>query len=378
MSQRDYYEVLGINKSSTASEIKAAYRKAAIKYHPDRAPGDKEAEDKFKEAAQAYEVLSDAKKKKLYDRFGHQGLSGGGANVHDMSDIFSNFGSIFEDFFGGGSTGVRRTRGYDIKYDLEISFEEAIFGTKKKINYTKQVTCHQCNGSGANSPADIVTCPSCNGTGQVRRSQGFFTIQTTCSNCSGTGKIIKKVCSLCNGKTTIDKNESISVTIPKGVEDGVKLRLTEKGEEGSNGGRNGDLYVFISVKPSDTFIRQGNDIILPLPISITEAALGAEIEIDTLEKTEKITIPQGTQYGHKIYLAHKGVPLLKGTGRGDFIALVQVMVPEKLNKKQKELLKNFNESLGSKANLRQSMDSDKKRTKKQSTQEKSFFGKIFD
>lgn len=349
-NKRDYYEVLGVERSASAADIKAAYRKAAIQYHPDRAPDCKESEDKFKQAAEAYETLSDPKKKQLYDRFGHAGLQGQGGGFQDVSDVFSSFGSIFEDFFGfpggsGGRRGSSGTRGDHIRYDLEISFKEAIFGIEKDIQYTKKITCHHCGGSGADTPEDIKTCTNCGGTGSVRRSQGFFTVQTTCSVCSGRGVIISKPCHVCHGQTTIDREEELTVKVPAGVETGVKLRLTGKGEEGTGGGAAGDLYVFLEVQPSETFIRDGDDVILPLSVSITQAALGTSLEVDTLDSKKSITIPPGTQYGHRICLPHEGVPLLRGSGRGDLYVLVQVIIPQKLNKQQKALLKELAETL---------------------------------
>ena len=368
MSQRDYYEILGVEKSASAAEIKNAYRKAAIKFHPDRAPGDKEAEDKFKEAAGAYEILSDKKKRAIYDQYGHQGIAGGG--FQDVSDIFSSFGSIFEDFFGGRTRSNTRSRGYDLRHDLEITFEQAIFGTTKDITVKKDVVCPKCNGLGAEKQSDIVTCPQCGGTGQMRISQGFFTLQTTCSMCKGKGTIIKKPCSMCHGKTTIEKNESINVKIPAGVEDGIKLRLSNKGQPSTNGGENGDLYVFIGVSPSEKYIREGSTITLPLAVSMTEAALGAEIEIETLEGSETIKIPPATQFGHQIKLPHKGVPFLRGNGRGDFIVLIQVLIPEKLNKKQKDLLIEFDQSSNT--------NNECSRSRKLKSNEKTLLGRIFD
>ena len=350
MSKRDYYEVLGVGRHASAQEIKAGYRKAAIQYHPDRAPDCKDSEDKFKEAAEAYEVLSDPKKKQLYDRFGHQGVNGGG--FEDVSDVFSSFGSIFEDFFGfsgGASSSSGMRRGEHVRYDLEIDFKEAVFGVEKNIQYTKEVMCHSCGGTGANTPQDITTCSSCGGTGQVRRSQGFFTIQTTCPTCGGSGQIITKPCTTCSGSGTLEQEEELKVKVPAGVESGVKLRLTGKGQEGLQGGPSGDLYVFIQVRPSETFIRDGDDIILPLAVSITQATLGAEIEIETLDAKKTINLPPGTQFGHKICLPHEGVPLLRGSGRGDLYVLIQVMVPQKLSKEQKKLIEELATSLDDKA-----------------------------
>ncbi|MCY4443914.1 MAG: molecular chaperone DnaJ [Proteobacteria bacterium] len=347
MAKRDYYDILGVPTSASPQDIKAAYRRAAIKYHPDRAPDCKESEDKFKEAAEAYEVLSDQEKRKRYDRFGHQGVSGGGFS--DVSDIFSSFGSVFEDFFGMGSqrTGERVQRGRDLRYDLELDFKESVFGVKKDIVYSKDVECHVCGGTGAKTPKDIVTCQVCDGTGHVRRSQGFFTIQTVCSSCNGTGERIENPCGHCHGEGCVRDEVTLPVKIPAGVEDGVKIRCAEKGGEGRRGGTAGDLYLVISVVPSDTYVRDGYDIYVYFPVSIATAALGGDIKVETIEGKEKsIKIPAGTQFGHKVRIPSAGVPFLRGSGRGDFIVFIQVMVPEKLNKEQKELLERLSVSLG--------------------------------
>lgn len=366
MSKRDYYEVLSVERSVSGAELKGAYRKMALKFHPDRNPGDKEAEDKFKEASEAYEVLSDANKRQVYDRYGHQGLSGQGFNgFEDVSDVFSSFGSIFEDFFGfgggGAQRGTRARKGADLRYDLEVTFEDGVFGTETEIEFDKHIKCGDCDGTGAQSKEDIQTCGYCNGMGQVRRSQGFFTVANTCPKCEGAGKEIKNPCKTCHGKTVIAERKTLSVKIPAGIETGLRLRVTGEGEQGSNGGPPGDLYVFLSVSESEKFIRDGNDILYQLPLGMAQAALGTEVEIDTLEGKKKIKVPAGAQFGHRITLPAQGVPFLRGMGRGDFIVELDVKVPDKLNKEQKELLQKFADSLGQNV-----------------TAGSGFFGKIFD
>ena len=344
MSKRDYYEVLGVTQDASAKEIKAAYRQAAIKYHPDRAPDDQAAEEKFKEAAEAYEVLSDHKKRQVYDTMGHQGLHGGGFS--DVSDIYSAFGSIFEDFFGmsrGAQTRSSGRRGDNVRCDLSIEFEEAIFGTEKELEYLSEVVCSSCGGHGAASEDDIVTCHTCGGTGEVRKSQGFFMIQTTCPTCSGRGKIIKNVCKTCKGHGYETVTKSLTVKVPAGVSDGVQLRLSGKGQEGLGGSPAGDLYIFLAVNSSDRYIRRDEHIIYPLAVSITQAALGAKLAVQLIDGSSKaVSIPAGTQFGHEIRIAGEGAPRSMGRlnrGRGDLIVLIEVVVPDKLSAHQKRLLK---------------------------------------
>lgn len=370
MSKRDYYEVLGVSRRASDQEIKAAYRQAAIKYHPDRAPDDKDAEDKFKEAAEAYEVLSDAQKRRVYDTMGHQGLGGGGFS--DVSDVFSSFGSIFEDFFGSarGQSHSSARRGDDIRADLSISFEESIFGTSKEVEYTRQVVCHSCDGSGAASKEDIVTCELCGGLGEVRRSQGFFTIQTTCPDCGGSGKIIRNPCEVCHGSGYVQEQESITAKVPAGVSDGVQLRLSRKGQEGREGGPSGDLYIFLTVTPSDRFIRKGDHIILPLSVSMTQAALGTKMKVKVVDGSQKpIIVPPGTQFGHEIRIVGEGVPRLGDSShrsRGDLIILIQVLIPEKLTSSQKQILNDLAETL------------DESDPQKNSKNKKSFIHRFFE
>lgn len=350
MSKRDYYEVLSVERTATVAEIKAAYRKAALAHHPDRNPGSKEAEEKFKEASEAYEVLSDEQKRATYDRFGHQGLSGQGfQGFNDVGDIFSSFGSIFEEFFGfsggGGGGRNRARRGADLRYDLAITFEEAVFGCEKDIEFEKAVECAGCNGSRA-EPGGKTTCRTCGGIGQVRRSQGFFAIQTTCPSCRGEGESITKPCKQCSGRGASMERKKISVKIPAGVDTGLRLRVSGEGEGGGSGGPAGDLYVVIHVNDSEQFVRDGNDIIFNQKIGIAQAALGCRLNIKTLDGEKTIEVPAGVQYGHRISIPGAGVPNIRGIGRGDFHVELEVVVPKKLSKEQRELLEKFAEVSG--------------------------------
>lgn len=353
-SKRDYYEVLGLAKGAGDSEIKGAYRKAALKYHPDRNPGDKEAEDRFKEASEAYEVLSDAQKRATYDRFGHQGLHGQGfSGFQDVGDIFSSFGSIFEEFFGfsGGQGGGRgRTRrGADLRYDLSIAFEEAVFGVDRDIEFDRAALCQPCNGQGA--PAGGKSrCQTCGGVGQVRRSQGFFSIQTTCPSCRGAGEQITKPCPSCQGKGSVMERKKISVKIPPGVDTGLRLRVTGEGEGGAPGSTPGDLYVVVHVKENKEFEREGDDLMTVRSVGIAQAALGSKLKVKTLDGEHPLEIPAGTQHGQKITLPGLGVPHLKGVGRGDLHVIVDVVVPRKLNREQRELLERYAAISGEDAN----------------------------
>lgn len=348
MNKRDYYEVLGVSQDASPQDIKAAYRKAAIQYHPDRAPDDQQAEEKFKEAAEAYEILSDPKKRRTYDTMGHQGIQGGG--FADVSDIYSAFGSIFEDFFGisrgAGSSG---RRGENVRFDLSVEFAEAVFGVEKDIEYPHDIVCRSCHGHGAASEADIVTCHTCGGTGEVRKSQGFFMIQTTCPTCSGRGQIIKKPCQVCHGSGYETVTKSLKVKVPAGVNDGMQLRLSGKGQAGMQGAPAGDLYIFMTVKSAEPYIRRDEHIIYPLAVSITQAALGAKLDIKTVDGSSKtVAIPAGAQFGHEIRLAGEGAPLVVGRlgrGRGDLIVLIEVVVPEQLSASEKSLLTDLAKSL---------------------------------
>lgn len=355
-SKRDYYEVLGVGRSASADEIKKAYRKKAIKYHPDKNPNNAEAEAKFKEAAEAYEVLSSAQKKQAYDQFGHAGVNqgggpggfgGGAGGAHGFGGFEDIFGDIFGDVFGGGrGRGTRAARGSDLRYNMKISFEEAAFGGEKTITIPRESTCKTCSGSGAKSGTQPQTCGTCGGAGEIRFQQGFFTLSKTCPDCNGAGSIIKDKCTDCRGRGKIGENVKISVKIPAGINVGQKLKLRGEGEPGERGGPAGDLYVVVDIASHPFFKREGDDIHCQVPISFTQAALGAEIETPTLEGSVKLTIPAGTQTERRFRLKGKGIASLSGRGRGDQYVQVHVEVPSKLNDKQRELLEQFAELSG--------------------------------
>lgn len=367
MAKRDYYEVLGVSRDASKDDIKKAYRKLAIQYHPDRNKGDAESEDKFKEASEAYEVLSNDQKRGAYDQFGFagvEGMGGGPGGAHDFSsvfrdfeDIFGDFSGIFDSFFGGGRTrrsGGRESvqRGHDLRYDLEIKFEEAVFGAKKEITYPKNITCSECNGSGAEKGSSKKMCSTCGGSGQVRRSSGFFSIASTCPTCSGEGYVVEKPCPKCRGAGVVKKQQKIKVTIPPGIQTGKRINIPNQGEAGPNGGPSGDLYVFIKVLPHEHFERDGNDIYCVIPISITQASLGAEIYVPSLDdKRIKVKIPSGTQNGKILRIRNEGVPMLNNPNRrGDMYVKVLVEVPSKLSSKEKDLMKELSTMIGEKSN----------------------------
>ena len=359
MAKRDYYDVLGVNKSSTADQIKSAYRKLAIKHHPDKNKGDKAAEEKFKEASEAYHVLSNAERKQSYDNFGHAAFEngGGGRGGFGNFDFSSHFSDIFEDFFGEGfGSGGRRSkrsnnRGSDLRYDLSISLEEAYTGKKQDIKFSTSEKCDTCSGSGSKPGHDAGSCSMCGGHGQVRSSQGFFTVQQTCPQCSGTGEMITNPCGSCGGQGKKQTSKRLSVTIPKGVGDGTRIRLAGKGEAGSRGASNGDLYLFINVYSHNLFKRSDENLFYECPISIADAALGTSIEIPTIDGGKaKIKIPSGTQSGKQFRLKSKGMPLMRGSGTGDLYVQVNTEVPVSLNKEQKELLEKFREIENEKSN----------------------------
>ena len=343
--KRDYYEVLGVSKSATESDLKAAYRKLALQFHPDRNPGDKSAEDKFKEAAEAYEVLRDPQKRQLYDHYGHQGLEGSGfSGFGGFEDIFSSFGDIFEDFFGFGTqrgSRSRSQRGADLRYDLAISFMDAAFGVETSIDLEKHATCEKCKGKGVEAGTIIETCPQCRGVGQVGRSQGFFTIRTTCPQCRGTGQYIPHPCSECKGTGQIRVRKTVSVKIPAGVDNNSRLRLSGEGEAGPQGGPPGDLYVFIHVHPHDFFRREENDVICQVPISFVQAALGDKINVPTLRGEKQLEITKGTQFGDVFRFRGEGFPSLRTGRMGDQIIQVTIKTPTHLTKKQESLLREF-------------------------------------
>lgn len=345
MEDKDYYKILGVSRDATEEDIKKSYRKIAMQFHPDRNPGNKEAEEKFKIASEAYEVLRDPEKREIYHRYGIEGLKGTGfTGFRGFEDIFSAFGDIFEDFFGFGTSYKRRTKaraGADLRYDLKISFYEAAFGKDTEIEIPKNVICGVCSGTGAKPGTYPTHCPNCKGTGQVTRSQGFFTISTTCGQCHGDGRVISHPCKECRGHGKLRKNKKIQLKIPPGVDTGSKLRIRGEGEEGERDGPPGDLFVFIYVEPHDFFAREGDDIICHIPITFPQAALGAELQIPTLNGKKKLTIPRGTESGDLLRIKGEGFPRLRGYGRGDQIVQVVVKTPKNLTRRQEEILKEF-------------------------------------
>ena len=351
MEDKDYYKILGSSRDSSEDEIKKSYRKIAMQYHPDKNPGNKEAEERFKIASEAYEVLRDPEKREIYNRYGIEGLKGVGfTGFRGFEDIFSAFGDIFEDFFGFGTTQRRRPRarqGADLRYDLKISFFEAAFGKETEIEIPKNVLCEICDGTGAKPGTYPTHCPSCKGTGQVTRSQGFFTISTTCGQCHGEGKIIPHPCKECRGQGKVRKNNKIEMKIPPGVDTGSKLRIRSEGEEGERGGPPGDLFVFLYVEPHDFFSREGDDIICQIPINFPQAALGVEIEVPTLNGKRDLTIPKGTESGDIFKIKGEGFPRIRGYGKGDEVIQVIVKTPKNMTKRQEEILREF-EELGKK------------------------------
>ncbi len=358
MAKRDYYEVLGVNKSASADQIKSAYRKLAVKYHPDKNKGDKGAEERFKEASEAYHVLSNSERKQNYDNFGHAAFEngGGGRGGFGNFDFSNHFSDIFEDFFGEGFGGGRRSRrsnsrGSDLRYDLTISLEEAFSGKKQDIKFSTSEKCDTCSGTGSKPGHQAGTCSMCGGHGQVRSSQGFFTVQQTCPQCAGAGEEITHPCSSCNGQGKKQASKRLSVTIPKGVDDGTRIRLSGKGEAGSRGASSGDLYLFINVHSHDLFKRSDENLFFECPVSIADAALGTSIEIPTIDGGKaKIKIPSGTQSGKQFRLRGKGMPYMRGNDFGDLYVQVNTEVPIFLNKKQKELLEKFREIENEKSN----------------------------
>jgi molecular chaperone DnaJ len=347
--KRDYYDVLGVSRGASDEELKKAYRRLAIQYHPDRNPGDKQAEERFKEINEAYQILSDSQRRAQYDRYGHaafQGPQGGGGfGGFDFTQGFEEvFSDIFGDFFGTGRgrSRSRTRRGDDLRYDLEVEFQEAARGIDKVIKFQRLATCDGCEGSGARGGRDGVrTCPNCHGTGQVRTQQGFFSIATTCGQCRGEGTIIADPCQKCQGQGRIRKPQSISVRIPPGVDNGSRLKLRGEGEAGLGGGPPGDLYVVIHVREHPLFVRQDNDVVIEVPVSFPQAALGTEIEVPTLEGKVKLRIPAGTQSGKVFRLKGKGIVDLHGYGHGDQLVKIVVETPRRLTPRQRELLEEF-------------------------------------
>jgi len=366
MAKRDFYEVLGVQKNASREEIKKAYRQLAIRHHPDRNPGSKEAEEKFKEATEAYEILADDRKRATYDQYGFAGLNGmGQPTAQDFStifqgfeDIFGDVSGIFDSFFGGGGSRRRSSsrgygqRGSDLRYDMEISFLEAAFGVKKEVTYARAERCDACKGTGADKGSGRKLCPTCGGSGQVRRNSGFFSIASTCPSCNGEGEIIEKPCSECRGAGTVRRSRTITITIPAGIEDGKRLSLAGQGDAGANGAQDGDLYVFLRVQPHESFERDGKDVYCAIPISMTQAALGADIVVPTLDqKTVRVSIPPGTQNGRVLRLKGEGIPELhSSTRRGDMYIKIVVRIPTKLSAKARELLKELASANGEESN----------------------------
>ncbi len=352
MGKRDYYEILGVSRNASEAEIKKAFRRMAHRYHPDRNPDDASAEEKFKECKEAYEILSDARKRAAYDQFGHAGVDpsmGAGAagagfgNGASFSDIF---GDVFGDIFGAGArSGSRAYRGADLRYNLELSLEEAVAGTTVRIRVPTLVTCGDCGGTGASEGTRPETCPTCGGHGQVRMQQGFFSVQQTCPRCHGTGQIIAHPCRTCGGQGRVRETRTLSVKVPPGVDSGDRIRLAGEGEAGENGGPPGDLYVQIRVKPHPIFQREDNDLYCEVPIPFTTAALGGELEVPTLDGRVKLRIPPETQSGKLFRLRGKGVRPVRGGAQGDLLCRVVVETPVNLNEQQKALLREFQETM---------------------------------
>ena len=355
VTKRDYYEVLGVGKEAGDQEIKTAYRKLALKFHPDRNPDNPDAEEKFKEASEAYSVLSDAQKRAAYDRFGHAGLQGAAGGAAGFNpDAFTDFSDIlgdlfgFGDLFGGGGGGRRRTRaqrGEDVRYDLEISFEEAIFGLPVEIQVPRMEPCERCRATGAEPGSGATTCPTCHGRGEILYQQSFLSIRRTCSTCNGSGQIIRNPCTECHGQGYRQVQRKLKVNIPAGVDDGTRLRLSQEGQPGVNSGPPGDLYVFIKVREHAFFERREHDLHCTIPLNIAQAALGCEIEVPTLEGPHKLKIPEGSQNGAQFRVRNKGVPVLNGSGRGDLFVHLDVKIPAKLTRDQRKLLEQLRDVL---------------------------------
>ena len=347
VAKRDYYEVLGVERDSGDQELKSAYRKLAMKFHPDRNPDSADAEDKFKEASEAYSVLSDSDKRARYDRFGHDGLTGsGGFNPADVGDFSDVFGDFFGDIFGGGGRSRSRPRrGSDLQYELEIEFEDAVFGFSTEIQFPRTESCDRCDGSGAEPGSRKITCDTCGGRGQVYYQQGFFSVGRTCSACRGAGQVIQKPCKTCSGAGSSRTQRKLKVKIPPGVDHGTRLRLSSEGESGPNGGPKGDLYVLIHVSEHGIFHREKYDLHCQVPVNVAQVALGAEIQVPTLEGDSSVTLRPGTQSGARYKLRAKGVPHVNSGRRGDLYVHVTVAIPTKLSPEQRKLFEQLGELL---------------------------------
>ncbi len=348
---RDYYDILGVSRNATQEEIKSAYRKLALKYHPDRNKDDPQAEEKFKEATEAYEVLSDPEKRSIYDKYGKEGLNGTGFGSQgfgykaytDFSDIFSEFSSIFDEIFGGGfrhSGGEYTRRGADLRYNLEISLEDAALGKEITVEIPRKEICDECNGSGAKKGTRPQICSFCHGSGRVRTTQGFFSVTSTCPQCKGSGKIVRDHCPKCSGEGLITRTRKLNIKIPPGVENGSKIRIKGEGEASQHGGTYGDLYVFIYIKKHPIFERQGDDLVVKVSIPITTAILGGEIDVPLIDgKKAKLKIPPGTQNNQIFRIRNKGMPIMGSSSKGDQLVIVNVHIPDKLSSRAKELIK---------------------------------------
>jgi molecular chaperone DnaJ len=356
MSKADYYETLGVSREADEKQLKSAFRKQAMKFHPDRNPDNAEAEAKFKELGEAYEALKDPQKRAAYDRFGHAAFENGGGSARGpFGGGGAGVGDIFEDIFGEMMGGGRRSsggrsRGADLRYNMEISLEEAFQGKTAEIEIPTAITCDNCDGSGAKPGTSPSTCGTCGGVGQVRASQGFFSIQRTCPTCQGRGEVISDPCTNCSGSGTVDQNKTLSVNVPAGIEDGTRIRLASEGEVGSQGGPQGDLYIFLSIRPHEFFQRDGADIYCRVPISMTTAALGGQFEVGTVEGSKtRVKVPEGTQNGKQFRLRSKGMPVMRSSQIGDMYIQAAIEIPSNLTKRQRELLGEF-EQLSSEEN----------------------------
>jgi molecular chaperone DnaJ len=349
--KRDYYEVLGVAREATLEEIKKAYRRLAVKYHPDKNPGDREAEENFKEAAEAYAVLSDTEKRARYDRFGHDAAAAGFGGFDpsqfvDFSDILGDLFGFGEVFGGGRRRSNRPARGSDLRYDLRLDFQQAVFGAEIPIEFPRTITCVTCHGSGSKPGSQPATCSGCGGRGQIRFSQGFLSVARTCPQCGGSGKVITSPCGDCAGAGRTREQKKVAVKIPAGVDDGTRLRIAGEGEAGHNGGPAGDLYVFLSVEAHPRFARRDYDLHAEEPVTFTQAALGADIEVETIHGSETVKVPAGTQPDHVVRLRGKGVPFVDGRGRGDHYVHIKVRVPTSLTDEQRTLLEQLAEIEG--------------------------------